>query len=270
MSTKNEQNNDSQEQEDQQEVDLREQDQDEGDFVKIPKKDHKAIKDQLKRANSEAKQHRELAAAYKELGYEPDEIKEFIARAQEKSEQGDNSGQDDTASKEQFERQLSKQRKELERKHQTELQKAREELAQLNQTLENTVLLQQAESVILQHDGVPDLIMDRVRKHAKVVKEGDRFTTRVVDENGETEFNDRGEYATLEDFIVGLKNDEKFGRAFGAPKKSGAGIRNQNDSDGSRRNSKEFGDLRRSQMTKVQQNRFVKEHGPEAFFALEP
>lgn len=263
--------NQEQQQEEEQEnedTELRDQDKDEGDFVKLPKKDYKAMKDRLKRSNSEAAKRRNELDRYKEIADDPEELSSLLEQLQNKEDRGDNT-KDDDQQKALVQRQLAKQRKEIESKYQRELEQERKLREQMEKDLQNTVLLQQAESVILEHDGVPDLIMDRVVKHAKVVKDGNRYVTQIVDDNGEIEFNDRGEYATLEDFITTLKNDDKFGRAFGAPKKAGAGVRNQHGSEQPSKGNK-FGNLRRSQMSPREQDKFVQEHGHDTFFSLKP
>lgn len=256
----------------QQEENLRPQDKDEGEFVKIPKKDHENMRKQLKKANGEAKTYREQLQQYRQYADDPNDLEELVALKQ-KFEEGDGANgdnQDEDAYKQRLESQLAKQRKELERSYKTQLEKAQEERKQLESTLENTVLLQQAESAVLKEKGAPALVLDEIRRRTKVIKDGDRFVTRVVDETGEVDFNDRGEMMTLDDLVQTLKSHDIFGRAFDAPAKSGSGMRNQNDNAEGRSSKNKFGDLRRGDLKGSKRQAFLDEHGEEAFFALKP
>ena len=268
MSQENQDVNHEQEEQD---VELRPQDKEEGNYIKIPRKDHENMRKQLKKANGEAKQYREQLSQFKQYAEDPNDLEELVA-LRDKFEQGGQEQQqapDEDAYKEKLQSQLNKQRKELERSYQTQLEKEREERKILERTLENTVLLQQAETAVLKEKGVPDLVVPEIQKRTRVIKEGDRFVTRVVDEHGETDFNDRGEYKTIDDLVQELKSHNVYGRAFDAPAKSGTGVRNQNSE--SRNNGKnDFGDLRRSELKGGKRAEFIEKHGEEAFFKLKP
>lgn len=268
-----EQNDNQELEQEQQQEELRPQDKDEGEFVRIPKKDHENMRKQLKKANGEAKTYREQLQEFRKYADDPNDLEELVSlRDKFEQQNGDSQTQapDEDAFKERLSSQLAKQRKELERSYQSQLEKANEERKQLERTLENTVLLQQAESAVLKEKGVPALVLDEIKRRTKVIKDGDRFVTRVVDENGEIDFNNRGEYKGMDDLIQDLKSHEIFGRAFDAPAKSGSGMRNQNDNTEGRSSKNKFGDLRRSDLKGSKRQAFIAEHGEEAFFALKP
>lgn len=256
-----------------QEVELRPQDQEDGEFVKIPRKDHENMRKQLKKANGEAKTYREQLQQYRQYADDPNDLEELIALKERFEQQGDEGGkqqqgQDEDAFKERLNSQLAKQRKEIEKRYQTQLEQLQSERKELERTLENTVLMQKAESVILREKGTPELLMPEILKRAKAVKEGDRFIDRVFDESGEIDFNDRGEYKTIDDLVQELKQHQVYGRAFDAPVKSGSGQRSQ--SDGGSRGAKQQFDVTRSQLKGAARQKFIAEHGEEAFFALKP
>lgn len=209
--------------EDQENLDTREQDQIDEDLVKIPKKDFSQIKKQLKSANQEAKQRREELERYKGYGLEPDEIEELISLRESQDQNPQEQDENRVDRKE-----LDKQRKSLEQKYQQQISQYESEKSEMQKRLETTLIESAARDAIRSEKGVPELLLDQVTKTSRIVQ-NDRggYDVRIVDENGELEFNDRGEYMTINDHIKQLKNHEVFGRAFETEVKKGAGIQGQ-------------------------------------------
>lgn len=209
---------------DQEQLETRPQDQVEEDVVKIPKRDFANIKKQLKNANGEAKTYREKLQQYESYGLEADEIEELIALR----EQG-GKGQREEADDSRVDRkELDKQRKKLEQTYQKELERLESEKSSMQQRLETTLIESAARDAIRAEKGVPELLLDQVVKSATLVQ-NDRggYDVRVVDENGEPDFNDRGEYMSIHEKVQSLKAHEIFGRAFEATVKQGAGMSSQ-------------------------------------------
>lgn len=247
---------------DQEHLDTRPQDEIDDDKVKIPKQDYAKIKKSLKQANQEAKQFREQLQRYKELGVDPDELEELL-ELREKLASGDNDVPKDDNRVDRKE--LDKQRKSLEQKYKAQLDELQREKADMQKRLETTLIESAAREAIIAEKGVPDLLLDRVVKAAKLVQ-NDRggYNVLIVDENGEPEFNDRGEYMTIQDHVKQLKQHEVFGRAFDVAVKQGAGIQSQQG------NRKPSHTVTKSQLRKDKKarNKFIAENGVDAYNAL--
>ena len=247
-------NNEEENQEQQQQEDNGE------DVVKIPRKDFENLKRNLAKANKSDEKRRKELEAYSRYG-SPEELAELVERAETV---GENGGMDDEA----INKKLEKQRKELERKFQGEIQTREEQLAQMQKKIEETVLLSQARETIAKFDGVPDLLLGAVRERTKVVEQNGSYRVAVVDEEGDFAFNNSGEYMTLEDYIKSLREHEVYGMAFKAPQQKGAGVRSQNEG-GAKKGSPSHG-LSKRTMTVEQKAAFIEEHGFEEYNKIQP
>lgn len=247
--------------ENQEHLDNREQDQIADDKVIIPKADFEKIKKQLKTANSEAKERREQLERYKGLGLEPDEIEELVSLRDKQGSDDENSDNNDRVDR----KELDKQRKSLEQKYKADLEAKDKEISKMQKRLETTLIESTAREAIVAEKGVPDLILGQVIKDAQLFA-NDRggYDVRVVDEDGNVEFNDKGEYMTISDKVKSLKSHEVFGRAFDAVVKQGAGMQSQ---QGNRRPkttvTKE--DLNKDRKAKM---KFIQDNGFEAYNKL--
>lgn len=231
------------------------QEQNDEEVVKIPKKDFENLKRNLAKANKSDEKRRKELELYSRFGT-PEELSELVERAESSAE---NTGMDDEA----IAKKLEKQRKELERKFQADIQAKEQELQAMNKKIEETVLVSQAREVISKFDGVPDLLLDAVRKSTKVVEQNGSYRVAVVDEDGDYAFGNSGEYMTLEEYVKGLRDHEVYGMAFRAPKQQGAGVRSQNEG-GAKKGDPTHG-LSKSGMTLEQKTAFIEEHGIEAY-----
>ena len=242
----------------QEHLDTREQDEVDNDKVSIPKSDFAQLKKQLKTANTEAKERREQLETYKELGLEPDEIKELLEARSNKSGDSDNEDKIDK-------RELDKQRKSLEQKYSSQLETKDAEISKMQARLETTLIESAAREAIVAEKGVPDLILGQVTKNAKLFT-NDRggYDVRIVDDNGETEFNDKGEYMTIADQVKALKTDEIFGRAFESSPKRGSGMQHQ-QGNGKPNVSVSKAELSKDRKAKMA---YIKANGIEAYNKL--
>lgn len=199
----------------QEDLETRPQDEVDNDTVKIPKKDFASIKKQLKTANSEAKTYREKLQSYEQ------QLEELKQAQQHKDDKDADESRVDR-------KELEKQRKTLEQKYQKELDQIRAEKEGMQKRLETTLIESAARDAIRAEKGVPELILDQVVKSSVLVQnERGGYDVRIVDDNGEPDFNDRGEYMTIQEKVQSLKNHEIFGRAFEATVKQGAGLQGQ-------------------------------------------
>ena len=246
--------------ENQENLETREHDQIEDDIVKIPKKDFAQIKKQLKSANQEAKQRREELERFKGYGLEPDEIEQLIEL---RDKGGDTKQEQDDSRVDRKE--LDKQRKSLEQKYQQRIDQYEAEKSEMQKRLETTLIESAARDAIRSEKGFPEFLLDKVTSSSRLVQ-NDRggYDVQIVDENGETEFNDRGEYMTIQDHVKALKNHEVFGRAFEQEVKRGAGMQGQQG------NRKPKSDVTKSQLQKDRsaKHKFIAENGVDAYNAL--
>lgn len=251
---------------DDQELDTRPQDVVEDDHVKIPKEDYKKQQKALKEANKQAHKLRERYKAYEELG-DPEELQELRTKIQQMEEGADKQTQedDDRVSR----KEMDKLRQRLQKEYEQQIRERDEKLQSMQSKVEQTVLISQAKSIIQKYDGKPELgLLDKVKGSAKVIEENGEFNIRMIDEDGDPVFNDKGEYANLEDFVKGLREDPVFGQAFNAPRKTGTGVRNQNDNgDGGKRGVPNVtkSELNRNEAAK---KAFFEKHGFEGWKQL--
>lgn len=199
----------------QEQLEGRPQDEIDGDKVKIPKQDFNNLKKQLKSANQESKERRQQIEA----------LEAKLAEMEESLSATKGSEEDDSKIDR---KELEKQRKSIEQKYKSQLEEKQNEIMSMQTRLEKTLIESAAREAIVSEKGVPDLILDHATRSAKLFQ-NDRggYDVRIVDENGEAEFNDRGEYMTIHDHVKSLKQHEIFGRAFEATVKQGTGMQDQ-------------------------------------------
>jgi hypothetical protein len=118
-----------------------------------------------------------------------------------------------------------KMKKDLEKGFNTKLQEKDGELQGMGKTLQKYLVTSAAVQAIAAHKGVPDLLLPHVHSRTKVVKDGDEYVVRVVDEAGDPRGNASGGFMSVEDLVKELKSSPTFGRAFESEGTSGNGVR---------------------------------------------
>lgn len=118
-----------------------------------------------------------------------------------------------------------KMKKDLERGFQTQLQGKDGELSNMGKTLQKYLVTTAAVQAVASHKGVPELLLPHVQAKTKVIKEGDEYVVRVVDESGDPRGNASGGFMTVEDLVKEMKASPTFGRAFESEALSGSGIK---------------------------------------------
>jgi hypothetical protein len=97
------------------------------------------------------------------------------------------------------------------------------ELGTMNKTLQKYLVTTAAVQSIATHKGVPELLLPHITGQTKVIKEGDDYVVRVVDQAGDPRGNASGGFMTVEDLVKEMKASPTFGRAFESESKSGTG-----------------------------------------------
>lgn len=118
-----------------------------------------------------------------------------------------------------------KMKKDLERGFQAQLQTKDGELQTMNKTLQKYLVTTAAVQAIAGHKGVPELLLPHIQAKTKVIKEGEEYVVRVVDESGDPRGNASGGFMTVEDLVKEMKASPTFGRAFESEAPSGSGVK---------------------------------------------
>jgi hypothetical protein len=97
------------------------------------------------------------------------------------------------------------------------------ELGTMNKTLQKYLVATAAVTAISTHKGVPELLLPHITAKTKVIKEGEDYVVRVVDDTGDPRGNASGGFMSIEDLVKEMKASPVFGRAFESEQKSGSG-----------------------------------------------
>lgn len=116
-----------------------------------------------------------------------------------------------------------KMKKDLESGFNTKLQAKDAEIQGMGKTLQKYLVTTAAVQAIAAHKGVPDLLLPHITARTKVVKDGEDYAVRVVDESGDPRGNASGGFMSVEDLVKELKGHATFGRAFESEAPNGGG-----------------------------------------------
>jgi hypothetical protein len=118
-----------------------------------------------------------------------------------------------------------KMKRDLEGGFNTKLAAKDGELQSMGKTLQKYLVTTAAVQAIAAHKGVPDLLLPHIQAKTKVIKDGEDYVVRVVDESGDPRGNASGGFMTVEDLVKELKSSPTFGRAFESEAPSGSGAK---------------------------------------------
>lgn len=116
-----------------------------------------------------------------------------------------------------------KMKRDLEGGFNTKLTAKDAELGAMSKTLQKYLVTTAAVQAIAAHKGVPDLLLPHIAARTKVVKDGEDYVVRVVDETGDPRGNASGGFMSVEDLVKELKAHTTFGRAFESETPNGSG-----------------------------------------------
>lgn len=180
---------------------------------------NKALKASRRDAD-EAKKNRQDAGQFKALGQlvglEPEEVtadalKSGIEKALAESKEGKVN--------------WDKMRKDLEVGFSSKLKQKDEELEAMTRTVQKYLVNSSATAAIAANKGVPELLLPHIEAKTKVIKEGDGYVVRVVDDASDFRGNAVGGFMTVEDLVKELKGHPVYGKAFENDVPPGAGVR---------------------------------------------
>lgn len=118
-----------------------------------------------------------------------------------------------------------KMKRDLEAGFNTKLTAKDGELQAMGKTLQKYLVTTAAVQAIAAHKGVPDLLLPHIQAKTKVIKDGEDYVVRVVDESGDPRGNASGGFMTVEDLVKELKGSPTFGRAFESEAPAGGGAK---------------------------------------------
>jgi len=174
--------------------------------------DTTGLKSALDKERKAAKEAASQAAAWSKLGKSPEEIQALVdAQAQAEAEKLTKAGEWD------------KLRAQMNEKHQQELAAVNGKVTAKDQALSKYLVDAAATSAIASAKGVPELLLPHVRGAVKVIEDNGEYAVRVVDASGNPRVNGKGEFLTISDLVIEMKQSEVLGRAFEGSGATGSG-----------------------------------------------
>lgn len=95
----------------------------------------------------------------------------------------------------------------------------------MSKSLENYLVTTAAVQALAAAKGSAELLLPHIQARTKVIKQGDEYVVRVLDEAGDPRGNGAGGFMTVQDLVKELKGHPSFGRAFESEAPTGSGTR---------------------------------------------
>lgn len=238
-----------------------EQEQDNGDeeHVKLPKSDYQRMRQTIQKNNKEnerrrlqAKQLEEQVNAYRELG-DLDDLRERLAAFEDRGHDSDDQQQQqkDMISKSEYE----KSRKQLLAQIDALKSEKEDAVKTERQKFQTTLVEREAAVALAKHGGKTRFLLPEVSKSIQVQDNDGRYDFRVVDEDGELQFNDRGEPMSIEEYVLKMREQDDYAFLFEAPQRQGSGIRNQSGDKSGKSNAPR--NKKRSEMSRKEKEAYI-------------
>lgn len=215
------------------------------------REEHEKTKLYLNKANKEAKERRLALKELEENGLSIEEAVNLKKRLEEEERERAVKKGDIEKIKEQLTSSFEKERQEMSTK-----------VERMQKSLYENLVSAKANEAISEAGGVPKLLMPFVQKYAQVQEEDGKYAVRILDDEGEVRFNNKGDYMTIHDYVDELRGDEVFGRAFEVNVKSGSGSK---QTGGGKTHA---APMNRSKMTTAQKVAYIADHGQESYLNL--
>lgn len=180
------------------------------------------LKSALQKERDAAKAASKQVQAWAALGKSPEEIQALVeSQAQAEREKLTKNGE------------WEKLRDQMVSQHKTELSKKDEAISARESALSRHLVDAAAVTALAEAKGSAALLLPHIRAAVKVVEENGEYVVRVVDKNG-PRVNGKGEFLTIKDLVVEMRQSEEFGRAFDATGTTGGGAQGSTGSGGSK------------------------------------
>jgi hypothetical protein len=209
------------------------------------------------KANKEAEKFRHELKAFRELGVEPEAVQGLLKEREEAEIKAAEARQDWESLREKMK---ENQHKELSKKDQ-EVEAMRQELALMQQSIEEHLVDAQLTSEIAGQGVKPRLLMPHIRDKVKAVKnEAGKYGVAILDDDGNVREN-----FTIKDLMEEVKNDEDFSGLFPAPDSSGAGTTSAGQAVVKDTGDKALLKKRKSELTQEEKERIIDKYGAIEF-----
>ena len=99
------------------------------------------------------------------------------------------------------------------------------QIQELTGTIEQVIGTDAARQAIVAEHGEAELLLPHVRAQVKVVKDGKTWKRVVVDGQGQTRYNAKGDEMSVRELVAEMKTKDAYKAAFEAPDVNGSGLR---------------------------------------------
>jgi hypothetical protein len=100
-----------------------------------------------------------------------------------------------------------------------------EQLTKMQRSMQKHMIEKEAIAALSKHKGSTELLLPHVISKLGLVEDGDTMVVRVLDHDGDPIGDGKGGFKSVEQFVVEMRNDEKYARAFDASGRSGSGTK---------------------------------------------
>jgi hypothetical protein len=184
--------------------------------------DTSALSSTLDKVRKENKNMEKMVAGFKSLGLgeTPEEAMAAIKEQMEELEDADE-GDSKKMSK------LKQLRESLKSEFEDTLKKTvgekDEQLTKMQRSLHKNMVEREAIAALAKYKGSSELLLPHVISKLSLVEDDGDLVVRVVDKDGDPVSDGKGGYKSVEQFVLEMRNDEKFSRAFDASGRTGSG-----------------------------------------------
>lgn len=174
--------------------------------------DPKGLKSALDAERLTARNLEKQAKAWAALGKTPEEVAALVAAAEQAevdklTKSGD----------------FEKLREQMNTQHAAALAQKDEVSGKLRTALERQIVDAEAVTAISELKGSVPILLPHVKASVKVVEDGDKYATRIVDAAGTPRVDGKGNFLTIKDLVSEMRQSDVFGRAFDGEGKAGSG-----------------------------------------------
>lgn len=191
----------------------------------------------LDKERKEKKQMEKMVAGFKALGLgeTPEEAMAAIKAQMEELDDGTDEGDKKVNKLKQLREQLKAEFEETLKKTVGEKD---EQLTKMQRSLHKNMVEREAIAALSKHKGSAELLLPHVISKLALVEDDGELVVRVVDKDGDPVSDGKGGFKSVEQFVLEMRNDEKFSRAFDASGRSGSGAKGGDKKGGGMSESK--------------------------------
>lgn len=193
--------------------------------------DTSALSSTLDKVRKENKEKDKFIAGFKALGLgdTPEEAMAAIEAQMEEldddiDEEGDKDGKK-ADKKDKLKRLRESLKAEFEETLKKTVGEKDEQLTKMQRSLQKNMIEREAIAALSKHKGSTELLLPHVISRLALIEDDGELVVRVVDKDGDPLSDGKGGFKSVEQFVLEMRNDEKFSRAFDASGRSGSGMK---------------------------------------------